>query len=43
LVGGLVASGNMAYMERMGFWGAGTAFLNCELFLESMKKRGIGQ
>lgn len=29
-------------MERMGFWGTGMAFKDCEAFMESMKKRGIG-
>jgi hypothetical protein len=31
-----------SYMERMGFWGTGMAFKDCEAFMESMKKRGIG-
>jgi hypothetical protein len=33
---------NMAYMSRMGFWGAGSAFANAEEFLGSMKQRGLG-
>jgi hypothetical protein len=26
--------GNMAYMERMGFWGTGMPFVDCEGFLD---------
>ncbi|KAK3286832.1 hypothetical protein CYMTET_5621 [Cymbomonas tetramitiformis] len=39
---GVSEIGNMAYMARMGFWGAGTAFKDCAAFMDSMKKRGIG-
>lgn len=31
----------MAYMSRLGLWGAGSAFENFEAFLDSMKKRGV--
>ena len=27
---------------RLGFWGAGTAFLSAEAFIEAMRKRGLG-
>ena len=33
--------GNMAYMSRLGLWGAGSAFDDFEAFLDSMKKRGV--
>lgn len=33
--------GNLAYMQRLGLWGAGSAFSDFERFLESMKKRGV--
>lgn len=32
---------NMAYMERLGLWGPGSAFPNFEAFLDSMKRRGV--
>jgi P-loop containing NTP hydrolase pore-1 len=31
----------MAYMSRLGLWGAGSAFDDFEAFLDSMKKRGV--
>jgi hypothetical protein len=31
----------MAYMERMGLWGPGSAFQDFEAFLDSMKHRGV--
>ena len=31
----------MAYMSRLGLWGAGSAFEDFEAFLDSMKKRGV--
>ncbi|EDO43448.1 predicted protein, partial [Nematostella vectensis] len=33
---------NMAFMERLGLWGEGTAFKSFESFLESITKRGLG-
>jgi hypothetical protein len=33
--------GNLAYMQRLGLWGVGTAFSDFEAFLESMRKRGV--
>lgn len=38
---GVSEVGNMAYMTRLGLWGAGSAFLDFEQFLDSMKKRGV--
>lgn len=32
---------NMAYMDRLGLWGPGSAFPNFEAFLDSMKRRGV--
>lgn len=34
--------GNTAYMTRMHMWGPGTAFVDFEAFLDSMKKRWAG-
>jgi hypothetical protein len=39
---GVSEIGNMAYMSRMGFWGAGSAFPTADDFLSSMKARGLG-
>eukprot|EP00667_Euglena_gracilis_P001088 EG_transcript_1088 len=33
---------NMAYMERLGLWGAGTPFRDFESFEQSFSKRGVG-
>ncbi|PHU04117.1 Protein strawberry notch [Capsicum chinense] len=33
---------NMAYMVRLGLWGAGTSFLNFRDFLGAMEKGGVG-
>lgn len=33
---------NMAFMERLGLWGDGTAFKSFEAFLTSITKRGLG-
>ena len=38
---GVSEVGNMAYMARLGLWGAGSAFPDFEQFLDSMKKRGV--
>jgi hypothetical protein len=38
---GVSEVGHMAYMERMGLWGAGSPFPNFEAFLDSMKSRGV--
>ena len=39
---GVSEIGNMAYMARLGFWGAGTPFTDSNKFIESMKHRGVG-
>lgn len=39
---GVSEVGNMAYMQRLGFWGAGTAFNGAEDFMDAMKSRGLG-
>jgi hypothetical protein len=39
---GVSEIGNMAYMSRMGFWGAGSTFPTADDFLSSMKARGLG-
>lgn len=36
---GVSEVGNMAYMTRLGLWGPGSAFINFEAFLDSMKRR----
>jgi len=33
---------NMAFMERLGLWGDGTAFKSFDSFLTSISKRGLG-
>ncbi|XP_031566399.1 protein FORGETTER 1-like [Actinia tenebrosa] len=33
---------NMAFMERLGLWGVGTAFRSFQSFLDSITKRGLG-
>ncbi|XP_057295690.1 protein strawberry notch homolog 1-like [Hydractinia symbiolongicarpus] len=33
---------NMAYMNRLGLWGQGTAFRDFAGFLQSVEKRGVG-
>ncbi|XP_062521291.1 uncharacterized protein LOC134196225 isoform X2 [Corticium candelabrum] len=33
---------NMAFMERLGLWGEGTAFKCFDTFLESITRRGLG-
>ncbi|CAH3034300.1 unnamed protein product, partial [Porites lobata] len=33
---------NMAFMERLGLWGDGTAFKSFDSFLASITKRGLG-
>ncbi|KAF1744583.1 hypothetical protein MXB_827 [Myxobolus squamalis] len=33
---------NMAYMIRLGLWGAGTPFNDFEAFLSAVEKRGVG-
>lgn len=38
---GVSEVGHMAYMERMGLWGPGSAFPDFEAFLDSMKHRGV--
>lgn len=38
---GVSEVGNMAYMTRLGLWGPGSAFSDFEVFLDSMKKRGV--
>ncbi|CAH3184446.1 unnamed protein product [Porites lobata] len=34
---------NMAFMERLGLWGDGTAFKSFDSFLASITKRGLGK
>jgi hypothetical protein len=38
---GVSEVGHMAYLERMGLWGPGSAFQDFEAFLHSMKNRGV--
>jgi hypothetical protein len=38
---GVSEVGHMAYMDRMGLWGAGSAFADFQSFLDSMKHRGV--
>lgn len=38
---GVSEVGHMAYLERMGLWGPGSAFADFEAFLGSMKNRGV--
>lgn len=38
---GVSEVGHMAYLERMGLWGPGSAFADFESFLSSMKSRGM--
>ena len=38
---GVSEVGHMAYMERMGLWGPGSAFPDFQAFLDSMKHRGV--
>ena len=38
---GVSEVGNLAYMQRLGLWGPGTAFQDFEAFLDSMRKRGV--
>ena len=33
---------NMAYMERLGLWGYGTAFKDFNIFLDNITRRGLG-
>ena len=33
---------NMAFMERLGLWGSGTAFPHFRIFLNTIRNRGIG-
>lgn len=39
---GISEVGNMTYLSRLGFWGRGTPFKTADLFIESMKSRGVG-
>ena len=39
---GISEIGNMAYMQRLGFWGAGTPFVDADSFISAMKSRGVG-
>lgn len=39
---GISEIGNMAYMQRLGFWGAGTPFADADRFITAMKNRGVG-
>lgn len=39
LLAGVSEVGNMAYMTRLGLWGAGSAFPTFTAFLDSMKRR----
>ncbi|KAK9833324.1 hypothetical protein WJX81_006479 [Elliptochloris bilobata] len=38
---GVSEVGNLAYMCRLGLWGAGSAFKDFEAFLDTMKRRGV--
>ena len=38
---GVSEVGHMAYMDRMGLWGLGSAFADFEAFIDSMKHRGV--
>ena len=39
---GISEIGNMAYMQRLGFWGEGTPFGDADSFIKAMKNRGVG-
>jgi len=39
---GVSEIGNMAYMERMGFWGPSTPFKDAETFIKKLQDRGVG-
>jgi hypothetical protein len=39
---GISEINNMAYMQRLGFWGAGTPFADADRFITAMKNRGVG-
>ena len=39
---GISEIGNMAYMQRLGFWGEGTPFGSSDAFIKAMKNRGVG-
>lgn len=38
---GVSEVGHMAYLERMGLWGPGSAFPDFESFLSAMRNRGV--
>lgn len=38
---GVSEVGHMAYLERMGLWGPGSAFPDFEAFLSAMRNRGV--
>lgn len=38
---GVSEVGHMAYLERCGLWGAGSAFADFDAFLAAMKHRGV--
>ena len=39
---GISEIGNMAYMQRLGFWGRGTPFADADRFISAMRNRGVG-
>ena len=39
---GVSEVGNMAYLNRLGFWGRGTPFHDAKAFIDAMKHRGVG-
>ena len=39
---GVSEIGNMAYMDRMGFWGESTPFKNADDFIDKLRDRGVG-
>ena len=39
---GVSEIGNMAYMERMGFWGPSTPFKDADAFIKKLQDRGVG-
>jgi hypothetical protein len=39
---GISEINNMAYMQRLGFWGEGTPFGSSDAFIKAMKNRGVG-